>query len=458
MVDVQWRYSLFVFSMSFILSWFSFGCVWWLIAITHGDLESELPEGWIPCVVNIQGFWSCFLFSVETQSTIGFGGRATTEECPEAITVMCIQTIFGMMMQAARLNPWANHPPRRIKAILQLIKLSYPNSIHSPSTQLTYSYPKCDHKNHQPSLPLSPQQKGPNLRPKAIALVNTSDVVWESVPQSTCGNRIIAQNKEIRDHHVVWLSPEVGDELYSVNVSVSFSLQVWLFPEVRDELCSISFCWQMLEESDEENGAGQTAFMVGFVFAKMARPKQRTQTLLFSRYATVSLRDGQLCLMFRVGDMRAKSHFIGTSIRAHLVKQHNTREGEYIAPFLTKLEVQADDYDNDLIMIWPMVVVHKIDETSPLYRMSAADLIHERFEIIVVMEGTTESTGQTSQARTSYLPSEVLWGHRFQPLVSYSKERLAYQIDYSLFHRTQQVETPLCSAYDLQMAVDKTIL
>ncbi|XP_046663313.1 ATP-sensitive inward rectifier potassium channel 12-like [Homalodisca vitripennis] len=299
MVDVQWRYSLFVFSMSFILSWFSFGCVWWLIAITHGDLESELPEGWIPCVVNIQGFWSCFLFSVETQSTIGFGGRATTEECPEAITVMCIQTIFGMMMQA---------------------------------------------------------------------------------------------------------------------------------------------------------------FMVGFVFAKMARPKQRTQTLLFSRYATVSLRDGQLCLMFRVGDMRAKSHFIGTSIRAHLVKQHNTREGEYIAPFLTKLEVQADDYDNDLIMIWPMVVVHKIDETSPLYRMSAADLIHERFEIIVVMEGTTESTGQTSQARTSYLPSEVLWGHRFQPLVSYSKERLAYQIDYSLFHRTQQVETPLCSAYDLQMAVDKTIL
>uniref|UniRef100_A0A1B6LZC3 Inward rectifier potassium channel C-terminal domain-containing protein n=1 Tax=Graphocephala atropunctata TaxID=36148 RepID=A0A1B6LZC3_9HEMI len=299
MVDVQWRYSLFVFSMSFILSWFSFGCIWWLIAITHGDLESDLPEGWVPCVVNIFGFWSCFLFSVETQSTIGFGGRATTEECPEAMTIMCVQTIFGMMMQA---------------------------------------------------------------------------------------------------------------------------------------------------------------FMVGFVFAKMARPKQRSQTLLFSRYATVSLRDGELCLMFRVGDMRAKSHFIGTNIRAHLVKQRSTREGEYIAPFLTKLEVQADDYDNELLMIWPMVVIHKIDETSPLYRMSAADLIHERFEIIVVMEGTTESTGQTSQARTSYLPSEVLWGHRFQPLVSYSKDRLAYQIDYSQFHRTQQVETPLCSAYDLQLTMDKSIL
>ncbi|KAG8270189.1 hypothetical protein J6590_090995 [Homalodisca vitripennis] len=61
-------------------------------------------------------------------------------------------------------------------------------SFYSPSMPLTYSYHKCDHKNHQPSLPPSPQQKGPNLRPKAIALVNISDVVWESVPQSTCGN------------------------------------------------------------------------------------------------------------------------------------------------------------------------------------------------------------------------------------------------------------------------------
>ncbi|XP_054258073.1 ATP-sensitive inward rectifier potassium channel 12-like [Macrosteles quadrilineatus] len=289
MVDVQWRYSLIVFSMSFLLSWFGFGCVWWLIVITHGDLDPDRPDDWVPCVVNIEGFWSCFLFSVETQSTIGFGGRATTEECPEAMVVMCVQSIVGMVIQA---------------------------------------------------------------------------------------------------------------------------------------------------------------FMVGFVFAKMARPKQRTQTLLFSRYAVISQRDGRLCLMFRVGDIRDKSHLIGVSLRVHLLRHYVTKEGELISPYLHKLEVQADDYDSELVMIWPMTVVHRIDEHSPLYRMSAADLMHDRFEIVVVMEGTTESTGQTSQARTSYLPSEVLWGHRFQPMVSYSKERMSYLIDYSLFHRTQQVDTPLCSAHD----------
>ncbi|KAG8245178.1 hypothetical protein J6590_009254 [Homalodisca vitripennis] len=37
----------------------------------------------------------------------------------------------------------------------------------------------CDYKNHQPSLPPSPQQKDPNLGPKATALVNNSDCLGE---------------------------------------------------------------------------------------------------------------------------------------------------------------------------------------------------------------------------------------------------------------------------------------
>lgn len=68
-------------------------------ALTHEDLQPDRPDGWVPCVVNINSFWSSFLFSVETQSTIGYGGRAPTEECPEAIVVMCLQSIVGMVIQ-----------------------------------------------------------------------------------------------------------------------------------------------------------------------------------------------------------------------------------------------------------------------------------------------------------------------------------------------------------------------
>jgi len=43
------------------------------------------------------------------------------------------------------------------------------------------------------------------------------------------------------------------------------------------------------------------------------------------------------------------------------------------------------------------------------------------------------------QARTSYLPSEILWSHRFERLVRYRKEDGVYQVDYARFHQTVPV-------------------
>ncbi|XP_046606785.1 uncharacterized protein LOC124298618 isoform X1 [Neodiprion virginianus] len=295
LVDTQWRWTLLCFTLSFLLSWLGFAVIWWLIAFTHGDFdEKHLPgvqveNKWTPCIYNVVSFTSCFLFSIETQHTIGYGSRATSEECPEAIFVMCIQSIAGVMIQA---------------------------------------------------------------------------------------------------------------------------------------------------------------FMVGIVFAKMTRPKQRTQTLLFSRNAVICQRDGELCLMFRVGDMR-KSHIIGATIRAQIIRSRTTKEGEFLSQHQQELTVGADGNDSDLFFIWPMTIVHRIQAESPLYNMSAENMLTERFEVVVILEGTIESTGQTTQARSSYLPQEILWGHRFEPMVSYSKERQGYEVDYSLFNSTVQVDTPLCSGREL---------
>ena len=38
--------------------------------------------------------------SVETQHTIGYGSRQTTEECPDAIIMQCIQSVVGVIIQA----------------------------------------------------------------------------------------------------------------------------------------------------------------------------------------------------------------------------------------------------------------------------------------------------------------------------------------------------------------------
>ena len=54
----------------------------------------------------------------------------------------------------------------------------------------------------------------------------------------------------------------------------------------------------------------------------------------------------------------------------------------------------------------------RIDEDSPLWQIGPQDLPKARFEIILILEGIIEATGNTTQARTSYLSDEILWGQR----------------------------------------------
>ncbi|XP_055634751.1 G protein-activated inward rectifier potassium channel 3-like isoform X4 [Toxorhynchites rutilus septentrionalis] len=291
LVDIQWRWTLVVFALSFILSWLGFGIIWYLIGYSHGDMAAyaQGDTQHQPCVTFIYGFTSAFLFSLETQHTIGYGNRFVTEECPEAVFILALQSITGVFIQA---------------------------------------------------------------------------------------------------------------------------------------------------------------FMVGIVFAKLSRPKKRAQTLLFSRNAVICHRDGDPCLMFRVGDMR-KSHIIEAHVTAQIIRRKITKEGEVMPFYQQNMDVSCDGGDERLMFIWPTIVVHKITKDSPLYNLSAQDMLRERFEIVVMLEGVVESTGMTTQARSSYLPSEILWGHRFESVVTFKRDTGEYEVDYTMFNNTYEVDTPLCSARQL---------
>ncbi|VDO19834.1 unnamed protein product [Heligmosomoides polygyrus] len=69
------------------------------------------------------------------------------------------------------------------------------------------------------------------------------------------------------------------------------------------------------------------SFMVGLVFAKMARPKKRAETIIFSEKAVICLRDGQLCFLCRVGDMR-NTHLVEAHVRLQFISDRETAEGE----------------------------------------------------------------------------------------------------------------------------------
>jgi potassium inwardly-rectifying channel subfamily J len=80
--------------------------------------------------------------------------------------------------------------------------------------------------------------------------------------------------------------------------------------------------------------------MVGLVFVKLTRGKKRTATILFSRTAVICRRDGFLCLMFRIADLRNKSNLLQATVRAQLISKRFTIEGEELSLSRQELEVR----------------------------------------------------------------------------------------------------------------------
>ncbi|NWW84581.1 KCNJ5 protein, partial [Rhynochetos jubatus] len=293
-VDLKYRWFLFVFMMCYIVTWVVFGTVYFFDAWARGDVGHRGDPEWRACIENVDGFVSALLFSVESQRTIGYGSRMVTANCAEGVILLMAQSIVGSMIDA---------------------------------------------------------------------------------------------------------------------------------------------------------------LMVGCMFVKISRPKKRAQTLIFSKNCVVSRRDEKLCLMFRVGDLR-ESHMVDAKIRAKLIKSRQTAEGEFIPLEQSELNLGYDTGEDRLFLVEPQIICHVINRRSPFWDMSAESLRREQFEIIIILEGIVEATGNrdlaagmTCQARTSYTEDEILWGYRFEPCMSLEKG--AFRVDYSRFEMTFEVQTPAASAKEL---------
>uniref|UniRef100_A0A3Q3GTX5 ATP-sensitive inward rectifier potassium channel 14 n=1 Tax=Labrus bergylta TaxID=56723 RepID=A0A3Q3GTX5_9LABR len=190
------------------------------------------------------------------------------------------------------------------------------------------------------------------------------------------------------------------------------------------------------------------AFIIGAVMAKIAKPKKRNETLVFSDTAVVALRDGKLCMMWRVGNLR-KSHLVEAHVRAQLLKSRVTEEGEFLPLDNADINVGFDTGTDRIFLVSPVTIVHEINDESPFFEIDRKTLENDsELEVVVILEGMVEATAMTTQCRSSYLASEILWGHRFEPVLFERKD--CYQVDYSFFHRTYEIpNTPSCSAKEL---------
>lgn len=98
-LTMKWRWILIVFAIGFILTWLLFAVIYYAIASANGDLDRVEDDINMPCLNNVDSFADAFLFSLETQHTIGYGYRNPTSQCSIAVCMVYIQFIIGVAVQ-----------------------------------------------------------------------------------------------------------------------------------------------------------------------------------------------------------------------------------------------------------------------------------------------------------------------------------------------------------------------
>lgn len=275
-VDMKWRYKLTLFASTFVMTWFIFGVLFYFIGMGNGDFKAGLNSTHTPCVTNVQTLTGAFLFSLESQTTIGYGFRYISEECPLAIFTLVAQLVITGLAEI---------------------------------------------------------------------------------------------------------------------------------------------------------------FVTGAFLAKLARPKKRAETIKFSQSAVICRRQGKLCLMVRVANMR-KSLLIQCQLTGKLLHSNVTEEGEKTQVHQSSVDFYMDSSGECPFLILPLTFYHVLDEQSPLAGLTEENLRTREFELLVTLNATMESTAATCQSRTSYVPQEILWGHEFKPVL-FSTPCGRYVADFNFFDKVQ---------------------
>lgn len=168
------------------------------------------------------------------------------------------------------------------------------------------------------------------------------------------------------------------------------------------------------------------AMITGLMFARFSLPTAR---VLFSRVAAISPYNGVPTLMFRVANER-NNFILEAQVKVTIVLEMEvTTEGHSVRRVrnlnLVRSETPA------LNLVW--MVMHRIDETSPLYGMTESSLAELEPLMIVSLTGMDDTVAQSIHSRQVYSADRILWNVRFVDVMSISAEGDRC-IDYSHFH------------------------
>lgn len=146
------------------------------------------------------------------------------------------------------------------------------------------------------------------------------------------------------------------------------------------------------------------AIFTGLMYGRFSKTPH---SIRFSRKAVVAPYKDSIGIMFRAANER----------------NHHLEELEVKVTLAVVIDVDGKSsrkfyplpIDNNRITYFPLnwTMVHHINEDSPLYGMQSQDFANASLEMLVMIKGFNETTGQELHARYSYTQNEIEYGAKF---------------------------------------------
>ncbi len=174
------------------------------------------------------------------------------------------------------------------------------------------------------------------------------------------------------------------------------------------------------------------AIATGLLFGRFSRPSAR---IGFSERMIVAPYGNKTSLQFRVVNRRS-NNLINLQTRMMLMTV------DFIGDRLQRRYVPLELERNEVLFLaltW--TVVHPIEENSPLWGKTAADLERLQAEVLIMMSGFDDTFSQTVHTRYSYRYDEIKWDVKFAPAFEIGEQGdLIIELE-----RVSQIETAVAA-------------
>ncbi|MGB3296988.1 MAG: ion channel, partial [Phormidesmis sp.] len=169
------------------------------------------------------------------------------------------------------------------------------------------------------------------------------------------------------------------------------------------------------------------AVLTGLAYARFSRP---TAQVLFSKVAVITSFEGTPTLMFRAANER-RNQILEAQMHVYLVQDEHINGRMMRRIYDLRL---MRDRNPSFLLTW--TALHPIDQSSPLYGLSHADLASSGATLLVSLSGIDQTVVQAIHARHTYYATDLMWNRRFKDILRELEGGDRY-INFADFHEVE---------------------